>query len=236
LVNNRPPHNPRSGVIYPIEGNRWIVTLGGISRCYPPTDPEGFLAFARDLLDPRLYAAIKDAEPVSPVYGYQRTENRLRRYEQLDRMPEGLVAIGDAVCAFNPVYGQGMTVGALGALTLDAALRQNRHAPGFALRFQKQLAGASQTAWLLATGADFRWAATEGAASSRRSDRLAQRYIDRVMRASVRDPVASMAVLEVTHLLKPATAFFRPSVTLAAAKQAMRATVVTARRPGAEQA
>ena len=72
-------------MIFPIEGNRWIVTLSGIADRVPPTDEAGFREFARTLADPAIYEAIKDAEPLSPIMGYRRTENKLRHYEQLIR-------------------------------------------------------------------------------------------------------------------------------------------------------
>jgi hypothetical protein len=62
-VASKPPDNRRGGVLYPVEGNRWVVTLGGISRDYPPNDEAGFLDFARSLRSPIIYEAIKDAQP-----------------------------------------------------------------------------------------------------------------------------------------------------------------------------
>ncbi len=82
LLMNRPPYQPRAGIIQPIEGNRWIVTIAGVMHDYPPTDEEGFLQFARSLSTPELYRAIQHARPLSKIWGYRRTENRLRNYEK----------------------------------------------------------------------------------------------------------------------------------------------------------
>src|SRR5439155_959510 len=68
----------------------------------------------------------RDAEPMSPIQGTRSTANVLRHYERLARFPDGLVVVGDAACAFNPVYGQGMTAAAMGALLLDECLRVER--------------------------------------------------------------------------------------------------------------
>jgi 2-polyprenyl-6-methoxyphenol hydroxylase-like FAD-dependent oxidoreductase len=227
VVNGQAPNEPRGGVLCPVEGDRWIVTLGGIGGTYPPTDEAGFLEFARALPQPAIYEAIKHAEPLTPVYGYRRTENRLRHYEQLARRPDGFVLVGDAVCAFNPVYGQGMAVGAMAAEVLDQALREQRrrHADGdvigLAHRFQHQLAQVNKTPWLLATGADLSWPTTVGGRPTR-VDRLMQRYIDGVMQLMVHDQQTLCAFLEVIHLLRPPAALFHPMLMLGVLRHALR--------------
>ena len=162
------PDCPRGGVLYQVEDGRWMVSLIGVGRDYPPTDEAGFFTFAQSLSSPEIYQAIKEGKSVSPIYGYRRTENCWRHYERLSRFPENLIISGDAVCAFNPVYGQGMTVAALGALTLDECLKQQTRLnvdldlTGLAQRFQQQLANVNQVPWVMATGDDFRWPTTQG--------------------------------------------------------------------------
>jgi len=203
----------RGGVLYPIEGDRWIVTLGGVGRDYPPTDEAGFLEFARSLRVPILYDLLKDAQPLSPIYSYRRTENCWRHYERLQRFPDGIVAIGDAVCAFNPVYGQGMTTAALGAMTLDRCLKQSQSPKGLPLRFHQQLARILNTPWLMATGEDSRWSTTEGA-KPRRSDRWVQQYLDRVTVLMQDSPALLKTFAAVVHLVKPPTVLFAPNIVL----------------------
>jgi hypothetical protein len=98
LVRALPPTSSRGAGIFPIEGDRWMVNLGSAQRDYPPTDEAGFLEFARSLPDPLIYHTIKDAEPVSPIYGYRRTENRLRYFERLPRIPENFSAWRRGLC------------------------------------------------------------------------------------------------------------------------------------------
>src|SRR5207248_1677659 len=81
---------------------------------------------------------------------------------KLRHVPDGFVVIGDAVCSFNPVYGQGMTISALEALWLDACLWQQPSASGLSRRFHRRTARIVGDAWKLATGEDFQYAATEG--------------------------------------------------------------------------
>jgi flavin-dependent dehydrogenase len=160
MVRDFPPGGTRSGTVFPIENERMIVNLGGACKDYPPTDEAGFLEFARTLINPAIYDAIKDAEPVSNINGYRRTENHWLHYEELPRWPEGLVVVGDAACGFNPVYGQGMSVAGMDALALDKSLRRSDWS---ARGFQRTLAQVVRTPWLLATAEDARVVGVEGA-------------------------------------------------------------------------
>ena len=72
------------------------------------------------------------AEPLAPAAGYRRSTNRWRLYHQAERWPEGFVALGDSVCAFNPYYGQGMAVAARSAVLLGNLAGRARAGPGFA--------------------------------------------------------------------------------------------------------
>jgi len=228
IIANEAPRQPRSGIIYPVEDDRWLVTLAGTARDFPPTDEAGFVEFARSLDRPALYEAIVDAEPLSSVRGYRRTENLLRHYERLTRWPDGFVALGDAVCAFNPVYGQGMTVSALGALELGHCLReQRRHRPdgdliGLARRFQHRLAATNRSPWLLATSEDFRWPTTEGGRPGWPT-RLMHRYLDRVNALLGESAPVKRTFVEVLHLVAPPIALFGPGVLLPVLARAGRA-------------
>ncbi len=209
------PENKHGGVMLPVEGNRWAVTLAGIARDYPPNDNEGFLECARNLRNSAIYDAIKNAKPISKVYSYRRTENCWHHYE-LARLPEGLVIIGDAVCAFNPVYGQGMTTAALGALTLQKCVQKQfinseYKATGLTKNFQKQLAQMLKTPWLMATSDDFRWETTEGKKPDTMT-RLMHKYMDEVIILSTRQPQIYKVFSEVLHMIKQPTALFAPNI------------------------
>ncbi len=235
LIDGKPPKMTRSGVLYPVEGNRWVVTLVGVGRDYPPTDEAEFIEFARSLRHPILYETLKQAKPLSPIYSYRRTENRLRHYEKLSKLPEGLVAVGDAVCAFNPVYGQGMTTATLGALTLDNCLQRQPNLKGLPRRFYKQLSQMIQNPWLMATGEDFRWETTEGGKpdlktqltksqqllelASRRT--VTHKYMDKILQLTVKHPDLYQTFVESVHMVKPPSALFHPKYILRVLGQMM---------------
>ncbi|BAZ47504.1 hypothetical protein NIES4103_01050 [Nostoc sp. NIES-4103] len=212
------PTNPRGAVLYRVESNRFLVNLIGVGRDYPPTDEDGFLNFAQSLRSPQIYEAIKNALPLSPINGYQGTDNCWRHYERLPKFLENFIVLGDAVCAFNPVYAQGMTVAALGALTLDECLKKHKRfsgngniSLGLSRRFQKQLAKVNAEPWLASTGYDLRWPKTEGGKASFVT-RLMQRYMDQIMIVAVKNAFVYKLLIEVIHLLKPPTVFFQPAI------------------------
>ncbi|MBF2013918.1 MAG: FAD-dependent monooxygenase [Rivularia sp. T60_A2020_040] len=219
----KPPHNKHGGVLLPVEGNRWAVTLAGIAKDYPPTDNDGFLECARNLRNSAIYDAIKDAKPISKVYSYRRTENCWHHYEKLKRLPSGLVIIGDAVCAFNPVYGQGMTSAALSALTLQKCLLIQLNSSADTItkwnqNFQKQLAKVLKNPWLMATSDDFRWETTEGGKPDKVT-RFMHKYMDEVILLSVHQPQVYKVFSEVIHMVKPPTALFAPGIIFGVLKQ-----------------
>jgi hypothetical protein len=224
FVSLAPPFRTRGGAIFPIEGNRWLVGLAGGDRDYPPADEAGFLEFARSLPTPTIYDAIKDAEAITPVYSYRGTENRLRHYERLPRYPENLIIIGHAVCAFNPIYGQGMTVAALDAQMLDKCLQKQRERypegdlTGFARQFQQKLAKLHTIPWTFAISQDSRYPGSEGAKLNLPT-RLTIDYMDLVLKVLVSDAKVCQAFLEVLHMIESPAVLFHPSIAVKAIGQ-----------------
>lgn len=207
-VMNRAPAIPQSGVIYEIENDRWIVTLVGYNGHFPPTDEAGFLECAKGLAKPAIYEALVDAEPLSKIHGYRRTENRIRHFERLRRWPTGLLVLGDASCALNPVYGQGMTVAAIAASLLDRLLREAPPTDQLGALFQRRLAAANRDPFTTATSDDLRWPETSGKVP--RGLRLMHGLVDRVMSAATRDPQIHLRLMEVLQMTRPTSALMRP--------------------------
>jgi 2-polyprenyl-6-methoxyphenol hydroxylase-like FAD-dependent oxidoreductase len=160
------PPSTRGGFLLLQENGRWLVTLSGCAKDFPPGDEKGFLEFADTLAFPQIGEAIRVATPLSDLQTWRNTTNRLRHFDRLPRWPDGLVALGDAVCSFNPVYGQGMSVAALEALDLRTELAAQRAAGdddrGMSARFQRRLAGTITQAWIAACRSDYAVPGVEG--------------------------------------------------------------------------
>lgn len=212
-----PPQNTRSAALFGIEGDRLLGGLIGPKGDYPPTDEAGFLEYARSLSNPFFYEVIKNLEPLTPITGFQRTENQLRHYDRLQRFPEQLLVMGDAVCGFNPIYGQGITVAALQALTLESCLKEHRRSrpegelTGLSRRFQKELARCLELPWRLATSEDLRYPTQEGARSNL-AIRMVHWYFGRLLQSAGGSPEIGNTLMSVVHLLSPPTALFRPGI------------------------
>ena len=205
------PEHPLGGVLFPVEHSRWIVTLAGVSKHYPPKDDEEFTAALSQLRSPVLADAVRLAEPLSPVYAYRKMANRFRRYERWKTGVNGFIAVGDSVCAFNPVYGQGMTTGTLSAGVLDECLNEYGPThPDLSRHFFTAQARVQAAPWGLATGADFSLPGTEG--ERPRGARIAGPYLKALSTAAIEDMTLRRHIGEVLQMLKPPSSFFTPAV------------------------
>ena len=213
------PDGKRAGAVLPIEDNAWIVSLTGRLKDYPPHDEASFLDYARSLPEPTLYEVIKDAEPLTPIAIHRFPANQRRHYEGMSRFPEGLIILGDALCSFNPIYGQGMTTAILQASRLQAYLRGQRglHMPdkrsGLTQTLQKALAKVVDFPWLMATSEDFRYPQTEGHRPA--GTRMLNWYTGRVYRLAASNARATLHCYEVLHMLNPPTVLFVPRILFA---------------------
>ncbi|MCE7079637.1 FAD-dependent oxidoreductase [Streptomyces sp. ST2-7A] len=206
------PGQVYGAVVLPLEDGCHLVTLSGLRGCEPPTDDEGFTAFTERLPHPLVREWLNRAEPLSGAHGFRDTANIRRRYDRPGRRPAGFVATGDALCAFNPIYGQGMTVAALNALALRGELARRGGVPA-PRRLHRALLRSSRQAWAISAGADKNMpGATGNAAGTRAVERPVALYLARVQRRAGGDPVVGAAFRSVLALMAPSRALFTPRV------------------------
>lgn len=202
------PSSKSLGVIMGVDGNRWIVTMGGYLGNHAPGDYPGFLKFAGELPVPHIYDVIKDAEPLTEPARYKFTANLRRHYEKLTRFPEGYLVLGDAMCSFNPVYGQGMTVAAMEAKALGECLDDGTDR--LWKRFFKKAGSIIDIPWSLTVGNDLSFPEVQG----RRTlmTRFVNWYIDKLHQTACKDAGVSIAFLKVTNMMAPPPSILHPRI------------------------
>jgi 2-polyprenyl-6-methoxyphenol hydroxylase-like FAD-dependent oxidoreductase len=204
------PAHPRAGALQALEGNRWMLTLAGILGDHPPTDTAGFLAFARSLGFPDIYQAVRTAEPLDDAVAFHFPASVRQRYERLNRVPAGLIVVGDALCSFNPIYGQGMSVAAVEALTLRRYLERGvQPRPD---RWFRRIARVIDVPWDMAAGGDLVFTGVPGRRTPK--VRLLNAYIGRLQATAEHDADLASAFIRVAGLVDPPRTLVRPDVLL----------------------
>jgi 2-polyprenyl-6-methoxyphenol hydroxylase-like FAD-dependent oxidoreductase len=176
-----------------------------------PTDETEFQRFAKELPHPAIADLIRDGEPLSDAFPYTFPSSRRRYFERLRLVPGGYVTTGDAICSFNPVYGQGMTCAALEALALGRILDKHEDATAVMARdYYREVGSILATPWRFAAGGDFAFPETQGPKPL--GINLLNRYSRRVQLAARFDPVVRRTFSSVQHLVIPPSALFQPTI------------------------
>jgi 2-polyprenyl-6-methoxyphenol hydroxylase-like FAD-dependent oxidoreductase len=202
------PGRPHGLGILQAENDTWTFTVFGIAGHEAPPDLMAMCEYVEDYAPARLLAAVRAAEPIGEPARHRQPSSRWRRYDKIRRFPKGLLVTGDAICSFNPVYGQGMTVAALEALALRDCL--SRGTTDLARRFFRAAAAPIRQAWELSANPDLSMPEIEGTPPL--LTQLLNLYVDRVLAAAEYDPAAVEQFFRVTALLDPATRLLRPSM------------------------
>ncbi len=202
------PHGKQGGVMLAQEGNRWTVTLVSHFGNYAPTGLDGFLEFARNLPAPYIYEVIRDAEPLGDAASARFPASVRRRYEKLQRYPEGYLVVGDAISIFNPVYGQGMSVAALESEQLAETLAEG--STNLAKRFFARAAKVVDIPWSIAVGNDLRMPETVGPRTA--GVKFINWYMAKLHKAAHQDEVPSLAFHRVANLLAAPPSVMHPRI------------------------
>jgi 2-polyprenyl-6-methoxyphenol hydroxylase-like FAD-dependent oxidoreductase len=172
----------------------------------PPRDLAGMLSFAQEYGPAHLLAAVRAGEPIGPVVPHRMPSSQWRRYDKMRRFPDGLLVCGDAICSFNPIYGQGMSVAALDAVALRDCLRGG--VTDLPRRYFRAAAKGIGVAWQMAAGSDLAFPEVEGRRAP--SMRAGSRFVDWVLSACESDAAVASQFLKVTALVDPPARLLNP--------------------------
>ena len=201
------PTFTRRGYVIRIENESLLVSLIGRFGDYPPTDSKGFLAFAKELHSDLAWRIIKDAEQLSPIAHHRFPTSVQRHYEEVTSV-DRFIAIGDALCTFNPIHAQGMSAAARQANLLSEVLSEHLTQAGgpdgIAADFYFRATELNSTPWSLAAGFDFAFPPTRGERPAGTEERA--RYFAILDRLQIEDPEIRRLMTEVFHLVRPLSA------------------------------
>ncbi len=201
------PGRPSGMFLFGYEHDTWIFTVFGMTGCEPPRDLGGMLSFAEPFAPQHLLAAVRSGQPLGPVVQHRMPSSQWRRYDKMRHFPNGLLVCGDAICSFNPIYGQGMSVAALDAMALRDCLR--RGITDLPRRYFRATAKTIGVAWRTGATSDLAFADVEGRRTP--TMRATNRLVDSVLSAAESDTVIGTQFFRVTGLLDPPTRLLRPS-------------------------
>lgn len=200
------PAYHRGAFFAPVGPDTYILTLNGLLGDHPPTEASGFEAFLKSLPVPDIADALSNAEPIDDPIRFTFPASTRRRYERLPRFPERFIVVGDSMCSFNPVYGQGMSVAALEAITLRRHLAKG--GPISSRRFLRDIAAVVKVPWEMAANSDLNFPEVEGRRTAK--VRLLNSYIGLVQRAATEDARVTEAFMRVAGLLDPPQSLMSP--------------------------
>jgi 2-polyprenyl-6-methoxyphenol hydroxylase-like FAD-dependent oxidoreductase len=200
----------KGAVAHCIENDLFEVSLAGIGGERPPSDPEGFLAYASKLCIPDLYEILKGSEPLGEIVNYRNPFTQRNYYERLSRFPTGFLVIGDAICAFNPVYAQGMTVAACEAQYLQSILQRSPSAELLAKEFFTKITPLLDSVWQMSRASDMQLAEEQPSPSF--PVRMVQHWLKLVQQAATQDGEIARRFLRIASLLEPKERLFSPTL------------------------
>ncbi len=228
-----PPYGKRSGFLLPIEGDRWIATIAACFGASAPVDLESFGTLAATLPSPELYDVFRNAEVIGDVMTHRLASSRRYRYERTKDAPTGFLALGDSICSFNPIYGQGMSSAVMQAVALDGSLATVGNSAQLAPTFYKRAAKVIDIPWQIAAGSDLAYPEAEGPRPL--ATPLLNRYMKRALLAAQVSPDVNTALLLVQNLMAAPSTLMRPAMVRKVLRGAREAEVRQQIRSGAHR-
>ena len=219
-----PPQSSRHGVIFPMEGGRWSVSLAEDHKA-PPGDIDGFMQFVASFRTPTIHNAIRAARPIEDVARFRMPSSVRCAYHELDSFPRGLIPLDDSACRFPPIFGQGMSVAAQECCVLAGLIESRRWRAdpldGLAEAFLAEIQPLLETPWSHAMG-DLIYPETRGERPPDLEQRL--KYMRALTQLAAEDFEIDRTLSQVRALLKPFSALREP--TLARRAEALLAETV----------
>ena len=200
----------RGSLMLPLEGHRWIATVGGRHGDQPPGDELAFMEYAKALRTQTIYNAIKQAKRLGEIARFRFNESVQRHYQRLEHFPRGVLPIGDAICRFNPIYGQGMSVAAQEAVALRQLLARRVPLAELAREYFTEVARIVDTPWAQAAIPDFVHPETRGERPADFEQTL--KFGMALGKLAASDPAVHRLTSEVQHLLKPRSVYRDPEL------------------------
>jgi 2-polyprenyl-6-methoxyphenol hydroxylase-like FAD-dependent oxidoreductase len=208
------PQTSRAGFLYPVEKGRYLLALGGRGQDKPPGDERGFLEFAKSLRTSTIFNVISRSNRIGEIVRYAFPKSVRRDFKSIEGFPRGLLPLGDAICIFNPVYGQGMSVAAQEAVTLQRLLSQmpqgTRLTDSLTTQYFEAVETILETPWVMAAIPDFVFPETTG----ERPEDLEQslQFGAALTRLAFHDADLHRLMMEVQMLLKPRSVYREPAL------------------------
>jgi 2-polyprenyl-6-methoxyphenol hydroxylase-like FAD-dependent oxidoreductase len=206
LVVAATPERPRAAAVLAQEGDRWTVSLSGYFGERPPLDLQEYVAQASRYGLPELHELVAGSEPLDDGVGYRFASARRHRFDRARDLPDNVVAVGDAVCSFDPVFGQGMSVAALEAVQLGACLEEG--SAELARRYFRRTRPIVDVPWTVATGSTLELPGSPVRAPL--ATRAVNRYLRSYQRAATDDAELAAGFLGVANLTSGPSTLFAP--------------------------
>jgi len=212
VSNPGPGKTARIAGFTPIEGGRWTMLVSGYADDRPSRDPDEYRERCVRDFPSEFGEVATTAERIGDVITYHQADSRRRDFHLLNRFPARLVAAGDAVASFNPVYGQGMTSAMLHASCLSEYLRGNPDLAKPASSYFADVKIIVDAAWQVSTMADLALPHVDGPYP--RGYRVISWLGGQVFKASTRDQTVNLQLAKITSMLAHPSSLISPKILL----------------------